>query len=58
VIVAHIAGIPVEESLQPVLIAVLLSGAWISTRVRRLSPRTLLPLRILRKERTCSDGNR
>jgi hypothetical protein len=34
-IVAHIAGVPVEELGQPVLIALMLSGAWLSTRVRR-----------------------
>jgi hypothetical protein len=32
---AHIAGVPVEELGQPVLIALMLSGAWLSTRVRR-----------------------
>jgi hypothetical protein len=31
---AHIAGVPVEETLQPLAIALLLSGAWLSTRVR------------------------
>ena len=34
-IVAHIAGVPVEEMLQPVLIAVLMSGTWLTTRLRR-----------------------
>jgi hypothetical protein len=32
---AHIAGVPVEETLQPLLIALLLSGTWLSTRLRR-----------------------
>jgi hypothetical protein len=32
---AHIAGVPVEETLQPLAIALLLSGAWLSARVRR-----------------------
>ena len=31
---AHVAGIPVEESLQPVLIAVMLGGAWLTARLR------------------------
>jgi hypothetical protein len=35
VIVAHIAGVPVEELFQPLAIAFLCSGAWLSTRVRR-----------------------
>jgi hypothetical protein len=34
-IVAHVAGVPVEETLQPVLIALLLSGAWLGARLRR-----------------------
>jgi hypothetical protein len=34
-ILAHIAGVPVEETLQPVLIVLLLSGAWLSSRLRR-----------------------
>jgi hypothetical protein len=34
-IVAHIAGVPVEEALEPVLIAVLCSGAWLTARLRR-----------------------
>jgi hypothetical protein len=34
-ILAHIAGFPVEETLQPVLIAVLLSGAWLTARLRQ-----------------------
>ena len=33
--IAHVGGVPVEETLQPVLIAVMLSGAWLSTRLRR-----------------------
>jgi hypothetical protein len=32
---AHIGGVPVEETLQPVLIALMLSGAWLTTRLRR-----------------------
>jgi hypothetical protein len=35
VIVAHIGGVPVEELGQPVLIALLLSGTWLTTRLRR-----------------------
>jgi len=31
----HIGGVPVEETLQPVLIVLLLSGAWLSARLRR-----------------------
>jgi hypothetical protein len=34
-IVAHIAGVPVEELGEPLLIAVLVSGAWLSARLRR-----------------------
>ena len=34
-IVAHVAGIPVEEMLQPLLIAALCSGAWFTARLRR-----------------------
>ena len=34
---AHVAGIPVEETLQPVLIALMLSGAWFGARWRRRS---------------------
>ncbi len=33
--VAHVAGIPVEETLQPVLIVVMLSGAWLTACLRR-----------------------
>ena len=32
---AHIGGVPVEEMLQPIAITLLLSGAWLSTRLRR-----------------------
>ena len=32
---AHIGGVPVEETLQPVLIMLMLSGAWLSARLRR-----------------------
>ena len=34
-ILAHIAGVPVEETLQPVLIAVLFSAAWLTARLRQ-----------------------
>jgi hypothetical protein len=32
---AHIAGVPVEEYVQPLAIALMLSGAWLTARVRR-----------------------
>jgi hypothetical protein len=48
---AHIGGVPVEETLQPLAIALMLSGAWLTTRFRRSS-------HTLRKERTPSDGIR
>ena len=32
---AHVAGVPVEEMLQPVLIVLMLSGAWFGARLRR-----------------------
>jgi hypothetical protein len=32
---AHVGGVPVEETLQPILIVVMLSGAWFAARVRR-----------------------
>ena len=32
---AHIAGVPVEESLQPLVIALMVSGAWLTARLRR-----------------------
>jgi hypothetical protein len=32
---AHVGGVPVEETLQPILIMVMLSGAWLATRLRR-----------------------
>ena len=32
---AHVAGVPVEETLQPLLIALMVSGAWLGTRLRR-----------------------
>ena len=32
---AHVAGIPVEETLQPVLIVLMLSGAWLGAHLRR-----------------------
>ena len=34
-ILAHVGGVPVEETLQPVLIVLMLSGAWLTARVRR-----------------------
>jgi hypothetical protein len=34
-ILAHVAGVPVEETLQPVLIAVLFSAAWLTARLRQ-----------------------
>jgi hypothetical protein len=34
VTLAHVGGVPVEETLQPLLIAVLCSGAWLTTRLR------------------------
>jgi hypothetical protein len=35
VTLAHVGGVPVEETLQPVLIALMLSGAWLGARRRR-----------------------
>jgi hypothetical protein len=35
VTLAHVGGIPVEESLQPALIVLMLSGAWLGARLRR-----------------------
>lgn len=49
-IVAHVGGVPVEETLQPLIIAVMVSGAWFAARLRRPSVRTL------RKEKASSDG--
>ncbi len=34
-ILAHIAGVPVEELGQPLLIALMLSGAWLTAHLRR-----------------------
>jgi hypothetical protein len=51
VIVAHVGGVPVEETLQPLAIALLLSGAWFTARFRR-------PSTTMREERTRSDGTR
>jgi len=34
-ILAHVAGVPVEEKLQPLLIAALCSGAWLTAHLRR-----------------------
>ena len=50
-ILAHTAGVPVEETLQPVLIALMLSGAWLTTRLRR-------PHVSIRNERTQSHDER
>jgi hypothetical protein len=35
VIVAHIGGVPVEETLPAVTLALMLSGGWLTTRLRR-----------------------
>jgi hypothetical protein len=35
VTLAHLGGVPVEEVLQPVLLALLCSGAWLAARLRR-----------------------
>jgi hypothetical protein len=35
VTLAHVGGVPVEETLQPILIAVMLSGAWLTARLRK-----------------------
>jgi hypothetical protein len=32
---AHVGGVPLEEMLQPLLIAALCSGAWLGARLRR-----------------------
>ena len=34
---AHVGGVPAEETLQPLLIVLMLSGAWLSARWRRRS---------------------
>jgi hypothetical protein len=39
VIVAHIAGVPFEEALLPLVTALMLSGAWLTTRVRAVHRR-------------------
>jgi hypothetical protein len=31
---AHVGGVPVEETLQPLMIAVMLGGAWLTVRLR------------------------
>jgi len=31
---AHVGGVPVEETLEPLLIAVMLGGAWLTARLR------------------------
>ena len=33
--VAHLGGVPVEETVQPLLIVAMLSGAWLTARLRR-----------------------
>jgi len=35
VTLAHIGGVPVEETLQPLVIVLMFSGAWITARLRR-----------------------
>jgi len=35
VTLAHVGGVPVEEALQPLLIVAMLSGAWLTARLRR-----------------------
>jgi hypothetical protein len=35
VTLAHIAGIPIEETLPSLAVALLASGAWLTTRLRR-----------------------
>jgi hypothetical protein len=32
---AHVAGVPVEELFEPLAIALLCAGAWITARLRR-----------------------
>jgi hypothetical protein len=49
VIVGHVGGVPVEETLQPLVIALMVSGAWLAARLRR-------PKLSTRKERTPSNG--
>ncbi len=34
-VLAHVGGVPVEELAQPLLIAALCSGAWLTARLRR-----------------------
>jgi hypothetical protein len=51
-ILAHIAGVPVEELGQPLLIALLLSGTWLTTRMRR--PRD----RVRRRSKSASNDHR
>jgi hypothetical protein len=36
---AHIGGVPVEEGLLPIATALMLSGAWLNGRRRRLLDR-------------------
>jgi hypothetical protein len=35
VTLAHVGGVPVEELFQPLAIAFLCSGAWLTARLRR-----------------------
>jgi predicted alpha/beta-hydrolase family hydrolase len=51
-ILAHVAGVPVEETLQPVLIAALFSAAWLTARLRR--PRD----RVRRRSESANDRRR
>jgi hypothetical protein len=32
---AHVGGVPLEETLQPALIVLMLAGAWLGARLRR-----------------------
>ena len=50
-ILGHVGGVPVEETMQPLIIALMVSGAWLTTRLRH-------PTNPMRKERTSSDGER
>ena len=50
-ILAHVAGVPLEELFEPLAIAVMVSGAWLTARLRR-------PNVSLRNERTHSDDQR
>jgi hypothetical protein len=39
VTLAHVGGAPVEEALLPLVTALMLSGAWLPTRVRAVHRR-------------------